>query len=155
MVIKKQYLTRKEYQALKKKIQHLETVKRKEIAQALKLAASFGDLSENAAFDDAKNEQRMLERKIAELKDFLSQVKVIEKKEKKERIQIGSTVYIECKGKKMKFQIVGMIEANIKEGKISYESPIGKALLGKKKGEIIEIVTPAAIKLKYKILKIE
>jgi len=150
---RQQYLTKGEYEKLKKEIEYLEKVKRKEVAEALKHAASFGDLSENAAFEAAKTEQRMLERKIAELKNFLSQVKVVEK-EKGDQVQIGSTVYLECGGERMKFKIVGVIEANIREGKISCESPLGKALLGKKSGERVEVITPGG-KVNYKIVKVE
>jgi transcription elongation factor GreA len=149
----KRYLTEKEHETLKKKIKYLETEKRKEVAEALKHAASFGDLSENASFDAAKEEQGFLEVKIAELKKFLSEVEIVKKK-KTSLIQIGSTVLLESKGKKMKFEIVGMINDKIDGDKISYESPLGKALLGKKEGDKIKVETPSG-KMAYKIFKVD
>lgn len=149
----KRYLTQEEYDKLKKEIEYLETQKRREVAQALKHAASFGDLSENAAFDHAKDEQSALETRIVELRSLLTEVKVAEKKDT-DSVQIGSKVSLKTGKEKMDFKIVGMIDTNIEEGKISGESPLGKALLGKKEGDTVEVRSPGG-RTSYKILKVE
>ncbi len=148
------YLTPEGLKKVKKKLDYLINVKRKEIAERIKHAASFGDLSENAAYDEAKDSQGFLEREIYRLKTVLSQVQII-KKGKSEKVQIGSTVYLKSEdNKEQKFQIVGSEEVDIINGKISQKSPIGSALLGKSKGKKIKIKTPEG-KIEYEILKIE
>lgn len=146
------YLTSKGLEKLKKELNHLKTVKRREIAERLRHAASFGDLSENAAYQEAKEAQGFLERKILELEKTIRSAKIIEKKGT-EQIQIGSIVSVVSSVGKEKFQIVGPEEANPQEGKISYQSPLGKALLGRSVGSTIKVETPAG-KMQYKILKI-
>ncbi len=146
------HLTKKELEKLKERLKHLETTKRKEVADMLNHAISFGDLSENAAYDDARNEKVALEKEIFELKELISKVKVIEK-EKTEAVQIGSKVTIADDGGEFEVEIVGMLQGK-KKGEISSESPIGKAVLGKKAGDIVEIETPSG-KAKYKIIKVD
>lgn len=147
------YLTSEGLEKLKKELEHLKTVGRKEVAEQLRHNAAFGDLKENAGYDAARDAQAFLECRIVDLQDILSQAKVIEKKECLE-VQIGSTILVSIEGEEEKFQIVGPEEADILKGKISYQSPIGKALLGKKKGSVVKIETPGG-KIEYKIIEIE
>jgi transcription elongation factor GreA len=148
------YLTPEGLRKLKKELDYLKKVKRKEIAKRLKETASFGDLSENAAYQEAKEAQAFLEGKILELEEILQKAKVIKKKKEGNKIQLGSLVSVSLNNQKLKFQIVGPEEANPEKGKISYQSPLGKALLGKAVGAKIEVKTPEG-KIHYKILKIE
>ena len=145
------HLTKKELEKLKEKLKQLETVKRKEVAEALKHAISFGDLSENAAYDDARNEKVALEKEIIELKNLISEAKVIEKKEAS-FVQIGSRVILENESGKFEIEIVGIVSGQGK-GKISAESPLGRAVMNKRKGEAVEIEAPAG-KIKYKIIEV-
>ncbi len=148
------YLTLEGLKKVKKELDYLINVERKEIAKRIRHAASFGDLSENAAYDEAKDAQGFLEEKIRRLKKVLSQAQVI-KKEKSGKVQIGSIVYLKSENnKKQKFQIVGSEEVDIMKGRISQESLIGSALLGKSKGEKIKIKTPEG-KIEYEILEVE
>jgi len=156
----KKYLTRESLEKLKKELDYLRTEKRKEIGEKLKVAISFGDLSENAAYQQAKEEQSFLEGRILELEILLKNAEIIEKNHHTGWVQIGSVVFLHNlaakKGlfkKPEKFEIVGAAEADPLAGKISVESPIGKALLNKPKGTIVEIETPRG-KVKYKIAKI-
>jgi len=148
------YLTPEGLKKIKEKMDYLINVKRREVAEKLKHAASFGDLSENAAYDEAKDAQGFLEGEICRLKTVLSQAQLI-KKEKNGNVQIGSMVYLKSENnKRQKFQIVESEEVDIINGKISQESPIGSALLGKSKGKKIKIKTPEG-KVEYEILKVE
>ena len=147
------YFTPEGLEKIKKELNYLETVKRKEIAAQLKHAASFGDLSDNAAYQIAKETQAFLEDKILDLKELVRSAKVVEKK-RTDRVQIGSIVLVVSDNEKQKFQIVEPEEANLQERKISFKSPLGKALLGKSVGVKIKIETPGG-EIQYKILKIE
>jgi transcription elongation factor GreA len=148
-----QYLTKEGLKKVKKELDYLKKVKRKEIAETLKQAASFGDLSENFAYQQAKEDQAMLEKRILELEDIIRSSKIIEKKSSG-KVEIGSVVTVSLGKEKQVFQIVGSKEANPLEGKISLESPLGQALFGKVVGNEVEIELPAG-KTKYKIVKIE
>lgn len=148
------YLTFKGLEKFKKELNYLKTVKRKEIAERLKHAASFGDLSENFAYRQTKEDQSLLENKILELEEIVNQAKVIEKKKQNGRVQIGSIVLVVSNNQKEKFQIVEPEEVNLQERKISYQSPLGKALFGKSVGTKVRIETSEG-KIEYKILKIE
>jgi len=154
------YLTPEGLEKLKKELEYLKRVKRKEIAERLRHTSSMGDLTENAAYHQAKEDQAFLEGRILELENLIKNAIVIEKNKKTGWVQVGSTVVLSLGekkslfGKKEKFQIVGAPEANPLEGKISAESPLGKALLNKPEGAIITVETPNG-KVKYKILKIE
>jgi len=149
------YLTPEGLEKLKKELDYLKRVKRKEIAQKLKHAISFGDLSENAAYREAKEAQAFLEGKILELEDIIRSANVFKSK-KNGQVEIGSRVLIKSNHDKqiLKFKIVGAPETDPLEGKISYESPLGKALFGKHKGAIIKVKTPEG-KIQYQILEIK
>lgn len=147
------YFTLEGLEKFKKELDSLKNIKRKEVAERLKYTASFGDFRENFAYQQAKEDQAILEDKILELEELIRSAKVIEKK-KIEKIQIGSIVTLISNNKEQKFQIVSPEEANPKEEKISFQSLLGKALLDKSLEEIVEIENLGE-KTKYKILKIE
>jgi transcription elongation factor GreA len=147
------YLTKEGLDNLKKELERLETIERREVAEKLKLAISFGDISENAAYDDAKEALGFLEGKILELKETICSAKIIEKNGAK-GVQIGSLVSLVCEGKKVEFQIVGPEEADVFKGKISYESPLGKLMLGKEKGAKVVLKTPGG-QVNYEITGIK
>ena len=145
---------------LKEELEHLKKAGRKEVAQRLKEAISYGDLSENSEYEEAKNEQAFVEGRIIELEQKIKNVKIIsEKKIIKQAgkdIDIGSTITIRNKTDQDEpevYTIVGSTEADPLEHKISNESPIGKSMLGKKKGDIVEVSTPAGI-FHYEVLKV-
>jgi len=129
-----QYLTPEGLKKIKEELKYLKTVKTKEVADLLKYAASFGDLSENAAYDDAKERQTLLHMKIAELEKIIKNAKVVKEKSKN-KVGVGSNVLVLLNGKKEKFQIVSPSEADIFKKKISYESPLGKNIFGKTIGK--------------------
>ena len=149
------YLTPEGLEKIKKELDYLKNVKRKEIAQRLKRTASMGDLSENAAYHEAKEAQGFLEGRILELERLIKEAKVVKKNDRTGWVQIGSTVLLNSDdNKKEKFKIVGTVEADPLNGKISMDSPLGKALLDKPKGAVVTVKTPNG-KIKYKIIKIE
>ena len=150
-------LTKEGYTALKKEIEELSTTRRREVAERIKVAREFGDIAENAEYDSAKNEQAMLEARIAKLEERLASSRVIEKRDiSKDVVSVGSTVRLRDVDAKqtVEYRIVGSAEANPAELKLSNESPVGKAILGHKKGETVEVATPRG-SLKYKILEIK
>ena len=150
-------LTKEGYERLRDEIEHLQTDRRREIADRIKTAREFGDIAENAEYDDAKNEQAMLEARIAKLQERLAGARVIEKREiAKDVVSIGAKVRLRDVDAKqtVEYHIVGSAEANPAEQKLSNESPVGKAIIGKKKGETVEVATPRG-SLKYKILEIK
>ncbi|GBD33918.1 Transcription elongation factor GreA [bacterium HR34] len=147
------YTTTKEgLKRAKKELQELKE-KRKEIAQRLKEAMSFGDLSENAEYQDAREQQAMLEKKISELEDFIENAIVVDVVKSKNTVSLGSKVELESNGKKFVFELVEPAFANPLEGKISIDSPLGQVLLSKKVGDEVLVETPNG-KVNYKILKI-
>lgn len=146
------YLTPEGLAKLKRELYHLRITKRKEIAARLKHAASFGDLAENAAYQEAKEAQGFLEGRISELKKIIANAQLI-KKNKTGRVEIGSNVTL-LSDEEEKFQIVDPKEVDIAQNKISYQSPLGKALLGKTIGGEIILENPQG-KIKYKILEID
>ncbi|MCI9139354.1 transcription elongation factor GreA [bacterium 1XD42-8] len=154
---KKNILT---YQGLKKledELQELKVVKRKEVAQKIKEAREQGDLSENAEYDAAKDEQRDVEARIEEIEKILKNAEVVVEDEVDlDTISIGCKVRIQDMeyNEELEYKIVGSTEANSLKGKISNESPVGKALLGHKTGELVEVETQAGM-LKYKVLEIQ
>lgn len=151
--MKKQFhLTQEGIDELKEELKAL-IAKRVDVADAIKTARDQGDLSENAEYHAAKDEQMVMESRIAEIEYILANVEVISGKSNSDKVSLGSRVELSGNGKKKQFQVVGTVEADPLEGKISDESPIGKALMGKKLGEEVEIVTPAE-KAIYKVSKI-
>ncbi len=148
------YLTPEGLEKIKKELDYLKNVKRKEIAQRLKRTASMGDLSENAAYHEAKEAQGFLEGRILELERLIKEAKVVKKNDRTGWVQIGSTVILSLDHEWEKFKIVGTAEADPLNGKISLDSPLGKALLDKPEGATVTVETPNG-KIKYKIVKIE
>ena len=147
-------LTNEGLVSLKAELVELTTTKRVDIAQRLKEAKADGDLSENAMYDAARDEQQFVEGRIAEIEHILKHTKIIEGKSKGGAVTLGSTVHVELKDGKQQYTIVGSTEANPDLGRISNDSPIGKALLGKKPGDEVHVEVPAG-KLTYKITKVE
>jgi transcription elongation factor GreA len=141
---------------LKAELEHMSTVRRREVAARIKEAREFGDISENAEYDDAKNEQAMIEARIAALEDKLRSATVIDPTElSADVVRVGSTVHVvDGAGSKLKYTIVGSAEAKPAEMKLSNESPVGKALIGRKKGDEVVFATPKGER-KLKISKIE
>ena len=151
-------LTPEGLEKLKAEIAHLSTEKRREVAERIKEAREFGDISENSEYDDAKNEQAMLEQRIAALEEKLRSAQVIDASElSTDVVRVGVTVNVkdEGTGSSDKFTIVGSAEANPGEKKLSNESPVGKALLGRKKGDSVEVALPSGKKRTLKITKID
>jgi len=156
-VIKEVILTPEGYEKLKQEIEHLSTEKRREVADRIRVAREFGDINENAEYDDAKNEQALLEHRIATLEDRLRSARVIEKGDiQKGIVSVGSIVRLRDmeQNKTFEYHIVGSAEANPSENKLSNESPVGKAIMGHKKGEVVEVAAPRGA-LKFKILDIK
>jgi transcription elongation factor GreA len=141
---------------LKAELDELTTKRRREVAQRIREAREFGDISENAEYDDAKNEQAMLEARIAALEDKLRSATVIDSSSiTNDVVGVGSVVHVKDEsGKSVKYTIVGSAEASPTEMKLSNESPVGKALMGCKRGEEVVITTPRG-KRKLKITKID
>src|SRR5215216_1217923 len=157
-LVKEVILTPEGYKKLKAEIELLSTEKRREVAERIRVARQFGDIAENAEYDDAKNDQMLLEHRIARLEEQLRNARVIEKKEiSSDVVSVGSTVRLRDVDAKqtVEYHIVGSAEANPSEYKLSNESPVGKAILGHKKGETVDVTTPRGARLKYKILEIK
>ena len=149
-------LTQEGYNNLDKELNYLKTEKRTEIAERIKVALGFGDLSENSEYDEAKNAQAENEGKIAELENKLRHAKIIDEKEiDTDTVQVGNTVKVLDMefNEEIEYTIVGSTEVNLAENKISNESPLGSALLGAKKNHVVDVNAPAGI-MKYKILDI-
>ncbi|RJQ32100.1 MAG: transcription elongation factor GreA [Actinobacteria bacterium] len=149
-------LTPEGYKKLEEELNHLTTTKRKEVADRIKQSIEFGDLSENSEYDDAKNEQAFVEGRISQLRDMLSNVKVIDdRRATTSKVSLGSLVTLkdlETK-EKMDYLVVGFAEADPTNHKISNESPVGQAIMDKKAGETVTVETPQG-QLQYRILKI-
>jgi transcription elongation factor GreA len=151
-------LTPEGLEKLKDELELLSTARRREVAERIKEAREFGDISENSEYDDAKNEQAMLESRIAQLQDRLRMATVIDSKElSTEEVQVGSVVHVkdEKTGKSVKYTIVGSAEANPEESKLSNESPVGRALIGHKRGDEVAVQVPRGPARKLKITKID
>ena len=144
-VEKQELLTQDGYNKLEEELEYLKTVKRKEVAERLKVAISFGDLSENAEYDEAKNEQAKLEEQILKLDEKLRKAVIIDESQiDLDIVMVGSIVklYDFDFDEEIEYSIVGSAEADPFEGKISNESPVGKALLGARVGEVVEVQVP-------------
>jgi transcription elongation factor GreA len=147
-------LTKTGFEKLKQELEELKTKTKEEVLKRLNQARSMGDLSENSAYSSAKEELNLVEGRIAELEEILKNAKIVEEVQDKTTVQIGSSVVVEINGKKEKFEIVGEFEADPLNKKLSHTSPIGKALVGKKMGEWVEVEVPAG-KIRYKIVEIQ
>jgi transcription elongation factor GreA len=149
------YISKQQYEKLKEELEYLENIKRKEIAEKLKNAIELGDISENAEYDLALQEKENLERRIIELRNVLSKAKIIRQETKSDKIFPGKKFdVVETKtNKKYTFLLVGFGESSPSEGKISTESPLGKAFINKRVDDIVEVQTPNG-KFTYKIKKI-
>ena len=150
-------LTQEGYDNLEKELNYLRTEKRAEIADRIKVALGFGDLSENSEYDEAKNAQAENEMRIAELENKVRYAKIIDEKDiDTETVQIGNIVKVLDMefDEKIEYTIVGSTEVDLAENKISNESPLGQALLGAKKNNVVEVNAPAGV-MKYKILLIK
>ena len=151
------FLTEEGLAALEQELEDLKSVKRKEIAEKIKVALSFGDLSENSEYDEAKNEQSRIEGEIKQLEERLRNATIIDESVLNTKtVSIGSTVVVQEQGnsEKMTYVIVGSTEANPLEGKISNESPVGQALIGHNKGDKVEVTTPGGA-VEYTIVSIK
>ncbi len=151
-------LTPEGLEDLKAKLETLSTVRRREVAERIKEAREFGDISENSEYDDAKNEQMMLEKQIAEIEERLRSARIIDEGEvSTDVVSVGSTVHVKDQktDKSVKYRIVGSSEANPSEQKLSNESPVGRALLGHKRGETVKVPVPRGPARQLKITKIE
>ena len=149
-------LTQEGYDNLEKELEYLTTEKRAEIAERIKIALGFGDLSENSEYDEAKNAQAANETKIAELENKLRYAKIIDESEiDTKTVQVGNTVKVLDMefNEEESYTIVGSTEVDLAKNKISNESPIGEALMGAKKGQVVEAQAPAGV-IKYKIISI-
>ena len=149
-------LTKDGYEKLEQELEFLKTTRRAEIAERIKVALGFGDLSENSEYDEAKNAQAENETKIAELENKIRYAKIIDESEiDTKTVQVGNTVKlldIEF-NEEVSYTLVGSTEVDISQNKISNESPIGSAILGAKKNQVVEVQAPAGV-IQYKILSI-
>lgn len=159
MAVKQIILTQEGLEALEKELDYLKSVRRKEVAEKIKVALSFGDLSENSEYDEAKNEQAIMEARIADIEVMLKNVKLINEEDlNNENIHIGSRIELEITGpdgnvRSKEYKIVGSNEANPREGRISDESAVGKALLGHQVGDTVDVEVPAGT-MRYRIVGI-
>ena len=151
-------LTPEGLEELKAKIDHLSKDRRREVADRIREARDFGDIAENSEYDDAKNEQAMLEKQIADLEDKLRSASVIDQQAvSTDVVSVGSTVHVKDQQteKSVKYTIVGAPEANPSELKLSNESPVGKALIGHKRGDVVAVPVPRGPVRQLKITKID
>lgn len=151
------FLTQKGYEKLEKELEYLKTVKRKEVSETIKVALSFGDLSENSEYDEAKNQQAIVESKILQIENELKNATIIDETSiNTDLISMGSKIKVkDIEFDEIEnFNIVSSIEVDPVNGKISDESPVGKALIGKKVGDIAEVQLPDDIIVKYEVLSI-
>jgi transcription elongation factor GreA len=151
-------LTPEGLEKLKTELEHLSTDKRREVAERIKEAREFGDISENSEYDDAKNEQAMLEARIASVQEKIRMATVIEPEDlSTDIVAVGSVVHVkdEQTGKSVKYTIVGSAEAKPAENRLSNESPVGRSLLGRRRGDEVSVQVPRGPARKLKITKIE
>jgi transcription elongation factor GreA len=156
MVEKEVILTQEGLKKLEDELDHLKAVKRKEVAERIKVAISYGDISENSEYDDAKNEQAFIEGRVITLEKMLRNARIIQEDEvDTEAVSVGSTVILRDLefDDEVEYTIVGSAESNPLENKISNESPVGQALLRKRKGTVVDVNVPAGV-LQYEILDI-
>lgn len=151
----KEYLTKEKHQALVEELEHLKKDRRKEIAQNLEFAKALGDLSENAEYHDAREEQAEVEDRIMKIEDLLKRAEIVAPYSSS-TVAVGTTVTVKKEGEKVNtiYKIVGSEEANMAEGKISFKSPLGQSMLGKKKGDTFTFTAPKGV-FSYKVVDIE
>jgi len=154
MVVNETFITKEGLDKIKKELQQLKTVKRREIAWRIQEAKELGDLSENAEYAEAKNEQAFIEGRIIEIENIIKNAVIITDKKISDIVRIGSTIKVENNGIINTYTIVGSNEADPELGKISNESPLGKSFLGKKIGEIVETSVPKGT-TKFKVISIK
>lgn len=154
MAKKKIYLTQEGYEKLKKELDELLYKKRPEVIAKIKESREYGDLSENAEYDQARTEQSFIEGRIKEIQEILKNVEIIKKDHQKEVVELGSTVVVLVDGQEEVYTIVDSTEADPDLGKISNESLVGKSLLGKKVNEVVKVETPAGV-IEYVIKEIK
>jgi len=157
-VARESLITPEGLEKLKAELEELQTVRRREVAERIKEAREFGDIAENSEYDDAKNEQAMLEQRIAQMEERVRRAIVIDKDQVDTGVvSVGVKVHVKDQktGDSRKFQLVGSAEANPSEEKLSHESPIGKALMGRKRGEVVSVDVPRGPAKELKITKIE
>jgi transcription elongation factor GreA len=150
----KQYLTKERLEEFKIELEELKNKKRLEIAQRLKTAKEYGDLSENSEYSEAREEQANVEGRIFELEELLKEAVTIKTGEGGDTVGVGTIVTVKKGDKTTKYTIVGSYEAKPEEGRISDESPLGKAFMKKKVGDVVKIITPGGV-VNYEVLKIE
>ena len=151
-------LTPEGLEKLQEELEMLQTTRRREVAERIKEAREFGDIAENSEYDDAKNEQAMVESRIAQLEERVRSAQVIDKKDiPTDSVQVGTLVHVkdEKTGKSVKYTIVGSAEADPSQNRLSNESPVGRALMGHKRGEIVSAQVPRGPARKLKITKID
>jgi transcription elongation factor GreA len=157
-LLKDVILTPEGYDSLKQELDVLRGDRRRDIAERIRIAREFGDIAENAEYDDAKNQQAMLEHKIAQLEERLAHARVIDTSDVDTSVvSVGTVVRLRDVDAKetIEYHIVGSAEANPAEQKLSNESPVGKAIIGHKKGETVEVTTPRGSVVKFKIMEIK
>lgn len=147
------YLTPQGFKKLRDEYKELTQVKRKEITERISKAREFGDISENSEYDTAREEQSFIEGRIIEIEEILKHAKVINEKAKHNIVEMGSHVKVEIDGHKDEYAIVSSVEANPLEGRISVESPVGKALLGAKVGDVVTVAS--SVRSTYKIVEVK
>ena len=141
---------------LEEELVHLETVRRREVGERIKEAKEFGDISENSEYDDAKNEQAWVESRIAEISQILANATLIESPKRRDRVSLGARVHLKDveSGDLFTYQLVGSAEADPTHDRISNESPVGQAVMGANKGEVVKVTTPRGAIIEYEVVSI-
>lgn len=141
---------------LEEELVHLETVRRHEVGERIREAKEFGDISENSEYDDAKNEQAWVESRIAEISQILSNATIIESPKSHSRVTLGSRVHLKdlAANEVFTYQLVGSAEADPTHNRISNESPVGQAVIGAKKGDVVSVTTPRGSVIEYEVVSI-
>ena len=156
MVDREIILTPEGFQRLKEEIEYLSSVKRDEVAERIRAARDFGDISENSEYDDAKNEQAWVESRIIEVNQILAHATIIAAPKKNDKVSLGSKVDLRAEGddSATRYHIVGSAEADPANAKISNESPVGQAVIGSKKGDVVPVVLPSGKTISYTVVSI-
>lgn len=147
-------LTKEGLELLQAELKELKEVKRPEVIERIKRAKEFGDLSENAEYQTAKEDQSFIEGRIQEIEAMLKNVKIVEKQHASDFVAIGSVVTVDIEGDKVDYEIVGPTESDLAHNKVSSDSPVGRSLLGHKKGDVVTVMAPGG-EIEYKIIAIK